>query len=122
MKAKTIRYIMFGFAAGSLMPNLSHAFNSGSTGADGEFKPTVSKEVPVPPSGVFNYTSVLIPKDVVITYKKNATNTPVVILATGDVTIVGTIDISGGAAAASGAAGDGNLGDDGLPGVGGPGG
>jgi hypothetical protein len=70
------------------------AFNSGSTGADGAFNPESSQSVQLPPSGVFNYTSVNIPAGVTITYEKNATNTPVTILASGDVTIAGTIDVS----------------------------
>ena len=98
------------------------AFNSGSTGADGPFNPTVNTQVTLPDSGVFNYTSVNIPAGVTVTFKRNTANTPVVILASGDVTIAGTIDVSGAAAAAAGAAGDGNQGDDGLPGKGGPGG
>ncbi len=98
------------------------AFNSGSTGADGAFNPTVNTQVQLPDSGIFNYTTVNIPTGVTVTYKKNTTNTPVVILATGNITITGTIDISGTTATNVGAAGDGNLGDDGVPGLGGPGG
>jgi hypothetical protein len=97
-------------------------FTSGSTGADGPFNPTVSTTVTLPPSGIFNYTSVNIPTGVTVTYARNTTNTPVVILATGDVTIAGTINVSGASAAATGSAGDGAQGDDGTPGVGGPGG
>src|SRR6185503_11362002 len=47
--------------------------------------------------GVFNYTTVTIPAGVTITYTRNANNTPVTILATGDVVINGTINIDGGA-------------------------
>ena len=109
-------------AAVSLVPLSVFAFNSGSTGADGPFNPAVNTELQLPPSGVFNFTSVNIPSGVKVTFRKNTTNTPVVILATGDVTIAGTIDLSGGNAAAAGAAGDGNVGDDAVPGTGGPGG
>lgn len=98
------------------------AVNSGSTGADGPFNPTVNTEVVLPPSGVLNYTTVNIPAGVTVTFKKNAANTPVYLLATGDVTVAGIVDIRGGAATATGTAGDGVLGDDGVPGVGGPGG
>jgi hypothetical protein len=106
--------------AGLVSPAL--AFESGSTGADGEFSPTVNTELQIPASGVFNFTTVNIPTGVTVTFKKNTTNTPVVILASGNVTIAGTINASGGHSAHSGAAGDGNLGDDGIPGLGGPGG
>jgi len=103
-------------------PIAALAFSSGSTGADGPLNPTVNTQVPLPDSGVLNYTSVNIPQGVTVTFKRNTANTPVVILASGDVTIAGTIDVSGSAGAATGAAGDGNQGDDGLPGKGGPGG
>lgn len=98
------------------------AFNSGSTGADGPFNPLVNTELQVPPSGVFNFTTVNIPAGVTVTFKRNATNTPVVLLATGDVTIAGAINLNGTAGRDTGPAGDGVLGDDGQPGVGGPGG
>ena len=98
------------------------AFDSGSTGADGALNVLVDTEIQLPADGVFNYTTVNIPTGVTVTFTKNTTNTPVVILASGDVTVVGTIDISGGHSTDVGSAGDGNLGDDGLPGVGGPGG
>lgn len=106
--------------AGLTAPAL--AYDSGSTGADGEFSPTVNTELQIPASGVFNFTTVNIPTGVTVTFKKNTTNTPVVMLASGNVTIVGSINISGGSAAHVGAAGDGNLGDDGLPGASGAGG
>src|SRR6185369_2540509 len=99
-----------------LAPNAA-AFDSGSTGADGAFNPTANVTVPLPPSGVFNYTTVNIPAGVTVKFQKNTTNTPVVILASGDVTIAGTIDLNGGNAEnVSNSAGTG------LPGLGGPGG
>jgi len=104
------------------LPQAAFAFSSGSTGADGAFNPTVNTQLQLPPDGIFNFTSVSIPTGVTVTFKKNTTNTPVVILATGNVTITGTIDVSGTRATDVGAAGDGNLGDDGVPGLGGPGG
>lgn len=98
------------------------AFDSGSTGADGAFSASVNTEIVLPPSGVLNYTTFQVSSGVTVTFRKNATNTPVVILASGDVTIAGTINLSGTAGANTGPAGDGNLGDDGQPGLGGPGG
>lgn len=98
------------------------AFSSGSTGSDGPFNPTVNTEVVLPPSGVLNYTTVNIPTGVTVTFKKNATNTPVTLLVQADATIAGTIDISGKKSADTGSGGSGNIGDDGLSGVGGPGG
>ena len=119
---RTFTLSKLALTALSLVPLPALAFNSGSTGADGPFNPQVNTELQLPPSGVFNFASVNIPAGVTVKFRRNATNTPVVILATGDVTIDGTIDVSGSNAAATGAAGDGNLGDDGVPGAGGPGG
>jgi hypothetical protein len=95
-------------------------FNSGSTGADGAFNPTTNTTLTMPDSGVFNFTTVNIPVNVTVKFKKNAGNTPVIILATGDVTIAGAIDVSGG----QGGCKSGYVGIDcnSLPGVGGPGG
>ena len=70
------------------------AYNSGSTGADGAFNPTASQSIQLPPDGVFNYSSVNIPSGGTITFIKNAANTPVTILSSGDVTIAGVIDVS----------------------------
>lgn len=77
------------------MENAYGAFISGSTGVDGAFSPTVSTELQVPPDGVFNFTTVNIPYGKTITFKKNAANTPVYILATGNVTIDGVISVNG---------------------------
>lgn len=120
MKKLKLGLISVGMA---LMPTWAQAaFVSGSTGADGAFSPTVNTQVVLPPSGILNYTTVNIPSGVIVTFKKNATNTPVVILASGNVTITGGIWLVGSDGAATGAAGGGVLGDDGTPGVGGPGG
>jgi hypothetical protein len=97
-------------------------FNSGSTGADGAFSPTVNTEVVLPASGILNYTSVNIPAGVTVTFRKNVLNTPVVMLVQGDATIAGSINVSGQHARQVGSSGDGNQGDDGLPGEGGAGG
>jgi hypothetical protein len=106
----------------SCAPSVASAFTSGSTGSDGAFAPTVNTTVTLPPSGIFNYTTVTIPAGVTVKFQRNTTNTPIVILATGDVTIAGTIDISGTTAPGVGPAGGGGTGDDGTPGLGGPGG
>jgi len=70
-------------------------FQSGSTGADLAFAPTVSTNVQLPPSGRLNYTNVFIPASVTVTFTRNAANTPVYLLATGDVEIHGNISVDG---------------------------
>jgi hypothetical protein len=50
----------------------------------------------LPPSGVFNFTTINIPDQVIVKFNRNAGNTPVTMLASGDVSIQGLIDVSGG--------------------------
>lgn len=97
-------------------------FNSGSTGADGALTPNVDTEVQLPASGILNYTTINIPSGVTVRFRRNGLNSPVTLLVSGDATIAGAINISGAKAADSYGAGSGNVADDGLPGVGGPGG
>lgn len=92
-----------------LWSGAAYAFTSGSTGADGPFNPTANTVVTLPPNGVLNYTTINIPSGVTVTFLKNAANTPVYMLATGDVTIAGTISVNG----SNGTS---------IPGQGGPGG
>jgi len=95
----------------SIFPSVAlAAFVSGSTGADGAFAPSFNTVLQIPESGVFNFTTVTIPANIVVTFPINVRNPPVTILATGDVTINGTINLNGADAANS------------LPGAGGPGG
>jgi len=86
-------------------------FVSGSTGADGAFNPTANVAVTLPESGVFNFTTINIPTNVTVRFGKNSRNTPVTLLATGNVTIAGTIDVSGshGAAILGGPGGPGGF-------------
>lgn len=106
----------------ALASPLACAFESGSTGADGAFSPTVNTEVELPASGILNYTTVNIPAGVTVKFKRNGANTPVYLLASGNVTIAGMIDIQGRDSKPTGTYGDGAQGDDGIPGEGGPGG
>jgi hypothetical protein len=87
-----------------------NTFTSGSTGADGAFSPTTSQTIQVPESGVFNFTTINIPTNVVVTYTRNSKNTPVTFLASGDVTISGTISAVGGGGLANGGGGRGGPG------------
>ena len=112
---RTMRWFSLGFPTLCLLlcPSLSSAqtFSSGSTGADGPFNPTSNTTLTLPSNGVFNFTTVNIPAGVTVTFNRNAANTPVVMLATGNVAINGTIDVSGQVGGALG-----------RPGRGGPGG
>jgi hypothetical protein len=78
-----------------LSGSLAYAFNSGSTGALGAFNPTTNTVVQLPPDGILNYTTINIPAGVTVTFTTNAANTPVYMLATQDVIVAGTINVSG---------------------------
>jgi hypothetical protein len=65
-------------------------------------------------NGTWNFTTINIPPGVTVVFKKNAANTPVRWLATGDVTISGIVDVGGQFGANSLAPG--------VPAQGGPGG
>ena len=95
-------------ACGSSAVFAQTPFNSGSTGADGALNDTtlpaactratntITCTLPAStPGGVFNFTTVTIPAGVTLQFIKNARNTPVTMLATGDVTINGMINIKG---------------------------
>jgi hypothetical protein len=89
------------------------SFSSGSTGADGAFNPTnsmpntgwsVSNNVVTVTNktdGRFDFTSVYIETNWVVKFTRNTLNTPVYILATTNVTIKGTINVTGGTAPAA---------------------
>ena len=78
-------------------------FSSGSTGSDGAYSPTVSGvfdpvALGIAPSGdnVFNFTTINIPTGVTIRLgASKLRNAPVTWLATGNVTIAGTLDLTG---------------------------
>ena len=96
MKHWTARAIVLGcLLVVAATAQAQNSFNSGSTGADGAFAPTTSQSIAVPTSGTFNFTTVNIPSGVTITFTRNSTNTPLKILASGDVVIAGNINIDG---------------------------
>ena len=77
-------------------PALAQTFNSGSTGADGAFNPPIgTTTLALPPNGVLHFTTVNIPAFATVKVTRNAASTPVTILASGNVTIAGVIDIRG---------------------------
>ena len=119
---KSYTHLSRSLLASLLLTTVASAYDSGSTGVDGEFLPQVDTQVQLPPDGIFNYTNVIIPAGVTVTFTKNARNTPVTWLVSGDVSIEGTINLNGGNSTPTGAEGDGNVADDGIPGEGGPGG
>ena len=119
---KSYTHLSRSLLASLLLTTVASAYDSGSTGVDGEFHPQVDTQVQLPPDGIFNYTTVTIPAGVTVTFAKNTRNTPVTWLVSGDVSIGGVINLDGRGSTPTGTAGDGNIADDGIPGEGGPGG
>jgi hypothetical protein len=74
--------------------------NSGSDGHDGAFNPTTNTVINLAshPDGIYHYTSVNIPTNVIVTFIPNANNTPVTWLVQSNCLINGTVQLSGQAA------------------------
>jgi hypothetical protein len=98
--------VLIGFA----LPNGAAPFSSGSDGSYGPLNVTSNTVLDVPESGVFNCTVISIAPNMTLRFRRNLQNTPVSLLASGDVTIGGLIDVSG------------HEGTSVVPGEGGPGG
>jgi len=96
---KTIQLITIALIAGAVAApgqfNFNFAFNSGSTGSDGPLDITTSTNMDLPTNGIFNFTSINVSTGATLRFNRNAANTPVYLLAQSDVTIAGTIDVSG---------------------------
>lgn len=98
------------------------------SGSDGSFGPIntggTTLTLDVPPDGIFRASTINVGSGGRLQFRRNALNTPVYLLAAGDVVISGTIDVSGtrGSGSAPGSGGPGGF-DGGAPGsVGLPGG
>jgi len=115
MKTQNSTKIIQAALAGLLLlmgaPALAYDFALGSNGTDGALDVTSNQVVALPADGVLHYTTVNVAEGATLSFSYSGSFHPgVVILATGDVIINGTIDISGEDGTASG------------PGAGGPGG
>jgi hypothetical protein len=103
------------------MPSLARAqnFDCGSDGSYGPLNVTSNTTLTLPADGIFKCTTIFIGTNATLTFTRNALNTPVYLLATGNVTVNGTIDVSGspGAAISGGSGGPGGF-DGGNPGGG----
>ncbi len=114
-------HALCAIALAGALPALVQAqgFSSGSTGADGALNVTADTTLTVPPSGIFNFTTVNVAAGVTLSFNRNPLNTPVYLLAAGDVTVAGTISVEGGQGTSNppvgGAGGPGGF-DGGMPG------
>ncbi|MEW6248910.1 MAG: hypothetical protein AB1555_19705 [Nitrospirota bacterium] len=113
----TILTMVAVFLSGGSNQVFAQAFSSGSTGASGALAPASNTTIALPADGILHYTTVTIPAGVTVSFQPNATNTPVTLLATGDVSISGTLNLNGTAGTGNAATPLVNAG--GLPGPGG---
>lgn len=103
-----IGLLLAGILLGSGARLSAQTFDLGSNGSYGAMNITASTTLQVPPDGVFHCTTISITSS--LRFAKNAANTPIYLLATGDVSISSHIYVDG-------------VGSDGIAaGIGGPGG
>jgi len=96
MVMKKIQILLaVGLLIGGSTRALAQAFSSGSDGSYGPIDITVNTVLDVPPDGIFHATTITVGPNVTLSFNRNALNTPVYLLATGDVTLTGDIDVSG---------------------------
>jgi len=100
---------VLGFTTG---PLLAQTFDVGSNGILGDVVITTSQTIDLPPDGILHYRSLQVDSGATLSFRRNARNTPVYILAQTTVVVNGTLDVSGSTANPSPNSG----------GVGGPGG
>ncbi len=117
MTIKANLSIRAGILLLAAVPALAQNFSSGSTGADLALTVTTEVTMDVPPNGIFNFTTINIASGHTLRLKRNVANTPVYLLATGNVTIAGQInlDAAGGNGVVGGLGGPGGF-DGGSPG------
>lgn len=89
-------YLLVTAFAGMVAAAHAQGFDSGSNGSLGALNLTDSNlVVELPPDGRLHYTTFRVGPNRVLSFRRNALNTPVYLLAQGDITIEGVIDVSG---------------------------
>jgi hypothetical protein len=83
---------------GATLPLRAQApFDCGSNGSYGPINITADTTLTMPADGIFHCTTINVAAGKTLKFTPNPLNTPVYLLAQGDVTIAGTIDVSGNA-------------------------
>lgn len=75
-------------------PGFAQGFESGSTGADGALLVTANRVLPVPPDGLFHFTTIEVKAGATLSFTANALNSPVHLLARSNVVIDGRITLN----------------------------
>ncbi|MGE3309932.1 MAG: hypothetical protein AB7O66_08175 [Limisphaerales bacterium] len=83
-------------SAAALLSSHAQGFLSGSTGADGALLVTANRVLDLPSDGIFHFTTIEVRAGATLSFKPNALNTPVHLLATGNVVIEGRIEVNAG--------------------------
>jgi hypothetical protein len=79
----------------TLAATTARAFDSGSDGSYGPINITNNTLLPMPPNGIFHCTTITVASSATLKFTPNSLNTPVYLLAQGDIIINGVIDVSG---------------------------
>jgi len=82
-------------ALGVVSGSAQYTFTSGSDGSYGPLNILTNTTLVMPSDGIFRCTSIYVATNATLKFTPNALNTPVYLLATNNITINGTIDVSG---------------------------
>ena len=76
--------------------SLQAQFDTGSDGSFGAINVAagLTETLTIPPDGVFHCTTIQVANGATLKFNKNAADTPVYLLATGDITIEGTVSVA----------------------------
>jgi len=120
MNAHRFLRSFYTLALTAALAGIAHAqaFSSGSTGADGVLDVTTEHTLAARQNGVFHFTSIRVRPGAVLRFARHEANPPIHLLATKEVIVEGTIDISGslGTELVGGSGGSGGF-DGGHPGI-----
>ena len=75
-------------------PLMGQTFDAGSNGSYGPLNITADTTLPMPADGIFRCTTITVASGTTLRFSRNPLNTPVYLLASGDVSIAGSIDVS----------------------------
>src|SRR5258706_6767496 len=91
----TIPQLLLALWLASTWPLSAQPFSFGSDGSYGPLNVTSNTVLDLPPHGKLKCTSINGSAGTILRFNRNALNTPVYFLATTNVTVSGTIDVSG---------------------------
>lgn len=95
MKTIALPVVLFLVGVTAQSALAAEPFTSGSTGVYGPMNITQETTLDLPPDGVFHCTTITVAQGATLRFNRNPLNTPVYLLATGDVDISGDVDASG---------------------------